>query len=37
VVRLEVDEVDHADTPQEAENIWLPVLAALQLLADPGR
>jgi hypothetical protein len=37
VVRLEVDEVDHADTPQEAENIWLPVLAALQFLADPGR
>jgi hypothetical protein len=37
VVRLEVDEVDHADTPQEAENVWQPVLAALQLLADPGR
>jgi uncharacterized protein YndB with AHSA1/START domain len=36
VVRLEVDEVDHADTPQEAENVWLPVLAALQLLVNPA-
>jgi hypothetical protein len=34
VVRLEVDEIDHADTPQEAENVWLPVLTALQLLVN---
>ncbi len=36
VVRLEVDEVGNADTPQEAENVWLPVLAALQLLVNPA-
>ena len=34
VVRLEIDEVDHADAPQEAEDVWLPVLAALQLLVN---
>jgi Bacterial regulatory proteins, luxR family len=34
-VRLEIDEVDHADSPQDAEDVWLPVLAALQLLVHP--
>jgi uncharacterized protein YndB with AHSA1/START domain len=34
VVRLEIDEVD-ADSPRVAEDIWLPVLAALQLLVNP--
>jgi len=36
VVRLEIHEIDHADTPQEAEDVWLPVLAALQRLVNPG-
>jgi len=36
-LRLEVDEIDHADSRQDAEDVWLPVLAALQLLANPGR
>jgi hypothetical protein len=35
-VHLETDEVDHADSPQDAEDIWLPVLAALQLLIHPA-
>jgi uncharacterized protein YndB with AHSA1/START domain len=35
VVRLEVDEADHADSPQDAEDIWLPVLGALQILLQP--
>ena len=35
-VRLEIDEVDHADSPQDAEDVWLPVLAALQLLIHPA-
>ena len=35
-VRLEIDEVDHADSPQDAEDVWLPVLAALQLLVHPA-
>ncbi len=35
-VRLEIDQVDHADSPQDAEDIWLPVLAALQLLVNPA-
>jgi uncharacterized protein YndB with AHSA1/START domain len=30
VVRLHVDEVECADTVEEAENTWLPVLGALQ-------
>jgi hypothetical protein len=29
VVRLEIDEADAADSPRVAEDIWLPVLAAL--------
>jgi uncharacterized protein YndB with AHSA1/START domain len=36
VVRLEVDEVDHADSAQDAEDLWLPVLAALQTLVNPA-
>ena len=35
-VRLEIDEVDAADSQQDAEDVWLPVLAALQLLVNPG-
>jgi hypothetical protein len=31
-VRLRVDEIEHADSDEEAENTWLPVLAALQAL-----
>lgn len=31
-VRLEIDEVDRTDATDEAEDIWLPVLAALQKL-----
>ena len=34
VVRLEVDEPDTAGSPQDAEDVWLPVLAALQLLMN---
>ena len=30
--RLRVDEIEHADSDEEAENTWLPVLAALQAL-----
>ena len=33
-VRLEIDEIDAADSPQDAEDVWLPVLAALQLLVQ---
>jgi uncharacterized protein YndB with AHSA1/START domain len=36
VVRLEIDEPDTADSPQDAEDVWLPVLAALQLLVNPA-
>ena len=35
-VRLEIDEVDAADSHQDAEDVWLPVLAALQLLVNPA-
>jgi hypothetical protein len=35
-VRLEIDQVDHADSPQDAEDVWLPVLAGLQLLVNPA-
>lgn len=34
VVRLEIDEPEGADSPQDAEDVWLPVLAALQLRCD---
>jgi uncharacterized protein YndB with AHSA1/START domain len=36
VVRLEVDELDHADSPRDAEDVWLPVLAALAILLNQG-
>jgi hypothetical protein len=29
-------EVDHADSPQDAEDVWLPVLAGLQLSVNPA-
>jgi hypothetical protein len=32
---LEIDEPGTADSPQDAEDVWLPVLAALQLLVNP--
>ena len=35
-IRLQIDEFDTADTRDDAEDIWLPVLAALQNLVDPG-
>jgi hypothetical protein len=35
-IRLEIDEVDNADSRQDAEDVWLPVLAALQHLLNPG-
>ena len=35
VVRLEIDEPGIADSRQDAEDVWLPVLAALQLLVNP--
>jgi len=35
-IRLAIDEVDTAGSPEDAEDIWLPVLAALQRLLTPG-
>jgi Activator of Hsp90 ATPase homolog 1-like protein len=35
VVRLEIDEPGTPDSPQDAEDVWLPVLAALQRLVNP--
>ena len=35
-VRLEVDEVEHPDSAEDAEDLWLPILAALQALLAPG-
>lgn len=35
-VRLEIDQVDHADSPRDAEDVWLPVLAGLQLSVNPA-
>jgi uncharacterized protein YndB with AHSA1/START domain len=29
-IRLQIDEIDCADAPEVAEDVWLPVLAALQ-------
>ncbi|HZC53136.1 MAG TPA: SRPBCC domain-containing protein [Mycobacterium sp.] len=29
-IRLEIDEIDHVDDADQAEDTWLPVLAALQ-------
>jgi len=34
--RLEIDEVDNADSREDAEDVWLPFLAALQHLLNPG-
>src|ERR1700693_2333875 len=34
-IRLEIDEVDNADSREDAEDVWLPVLAALQHLLNP--
>lgn len=36
VVRLEIDEPGTAGSPQDGEDVWLPVLAALQRLVDPA-
>ena len=33
-VRLEVDQVENPDSAEDAEDVWLPVLAALQLLSE---
>ena len=35
-IRLQVDELDAADSRDDAEDVWLPVLAALQAIVDPG-
>jgi hypothetical protein len=35
-IRLEIDEVDAADSQKDAEDVWLPVLAALQRLVNPA-
>lgn len=34
-IRLHVDEVECADSADDAEDIWLPVLAGLQRVLDP--
>ncbi len=31
-IRLEIDEVDSTDSREDAEDVWLPILAALQRL-----
>jgi hypothetical protein len=36
MIRLEIDEVDCADSCEEAEDVWLLVLAALQDLVNQG-
>jgi uncharacterized protein YndB with AHSA1/START domain len=33
-IRLQIDETESADTVEEAEDVWLPVLAALQRHLD---
>ena len=35
-IRLEIDEPDGAGAAEDAEDVWLPVLAALQDLVNPG-
>jgi hypothetical protein len=35
-IRLQIDEIDTADSLQAAEDIWLPALEALQRLVNPG-
>ena len=36
-IRLQIDEIDTAGSLQDAEDIWLPVLEALQRLVNPGQ
>jgi uncharacterized protein YndB with AHSA1/START domain len=36
VIGLQIDEVEFADNDEDAENTWLPVLAALQALLGRG-
>ena len=36
-IRLQIDEIDTADSREEAEDVWLPVLEALQQLVNPGQ
>jgi uncharacterized protein YndB with AHSA1/START domain len=31
-IRLQIDEMEYADSDEEAENTWLPILASLQAL-----
>src|SRR5262252_2724073 len=35
-VRLQIDQAGHTDSPQDAEEVWLPVLAGLQLSVNPA-
>ena len=35
-IRLEIDEVGNANSREDAEDVWLPVLDALQHLVNPG-
>ena len=35
-IRLEIDEIEHADSREDAEDVWLPVLAALQHVVNSG-
>ena len=35
-IRLEIDEPDGPDSAEDAEDVWLPVPAALQDLVNPG-
>ena len=35
-IRLHIDEIDTADSREDAEDVWLPVLAALQRLLTTG-
>jgi hypothetical protein len=34
-IRLQIDEIDCADSADDADNTWLPVLAALQKVLAP--
>jgi hypothetical protein len=39
-IQLQIDEMEYADTDEEAEDTWLPILASLQALLaseDPAR
>jgi hypothetical protein len=35
MVRLEIDEAGHPDSREDAEDVWLPVLGALQQVVNP--